>query len=101
MFDFYEILANAEQAVLDGITEAGGEYVSADACGLDYRAGKLYVTPDAIIAANSATLDYYGGFEYVDSEYVTTIGKYKIYSAESSRVMEAIETFFEKDEQIA
>ena len=39
-----------------------------------------------VLNRNRGTLDYYGGFEYVDKEFVDTIGDYTIYSQDGGRV---------------
>jgi hypothetical protein len=76
--------------------------VSAAKIGLDPRAGYVYVDleDEAIVAEshNIRSLDYYGGFEYVDEDAVSTIGNYKIYSADSERVAGALEYFEEHNE---
>ena len=41
--------------------------------------------------AESRSLNYYGGFEYVDLEYVMAIGGYVIYSGEDSRVQSVLQ----------
>lgn len=76
-------------------------YVSADALGLDVQAGMVYVSPagyvgDGFIACNSpGSLDYYGGFEYVDKDCITHVGGTKIYSGEDSRVAGCLEHYNE------
>lgn len=68
--------------------------------GLDRRAGYvLFVNEDCIaIEGDGHMLDYYGGFEYVDKEYVRVMGDWKFYFAEDQRVRDHIETYFEKEE---
>lgn len=70
--------------------------VRADEIGLDSRCGMVWVDVEgeAIIVHKSRerTLNYYGGFEYIDSEYVINVGEYVIYR-EHDRVMECIERF--------
>jgi hypothetical protein len=78
------------------------ERVSADKLGLDIRAGyRLYVNEDCIAASggDTRTLNYYGGFEYVDSEYVQTVGDYTFYMADDERVREHIATYFDRAEE--
>lgn len=68
---------------------------------MDARAfGKFYWNYDCIIvpAANRKSLDYYGGFEYIDSDYVKQYGDYVIYSAEADRVQEVLEALFDSEE---
>lgn len=76
--------------------------VSATAIGLDIRAGYVYVdTEDECIIADRGSvgsLDYYGGFEYVDGDAVSQIGRYKIYSADSERVADALDYYRDEHE---
>jgi hypothetical protein len=44
-----------------------------------------------ILARNRRTLDYYGGFEYIEEEHVSCFGDYVIYSGEHSRVSEVLD----------
>ena len=80
--------------------------VSASDLNLDYRAGYgLYIDADyagAIIVEKSrkASLEYYGGFEYINRDLVSEIGDYTIYYADeesdSCRVRDAIASYDEK-----
>lgn len=74
------------------------EPCKASELGLDYRAGgSLFVSEDCIaVEGGSSALDYYGGFEYVDKDYVQVVGDWKFYFADDSRVRDHIETYFEK-----
>ena len=73
--------------------------VSAEAVGLDRRAGYVFVSTEegwiAAVAGNVRSLEYYGGFEYVDEK--LSIGEMTFYSSDSSRVADAIEYY--NDEQ--
>lgn len=72
--------------------------------GLDKRAiGLFWYNYDCIIipAEGRRALDYYGGFEYIDSDYVTQYGEYVVYSAEADRVQEVIGSIFESFEECA
>jgi len=63
---------------------------------LDVRAGSTFwVTSDAIIVPKYAdnTLQYYGGFEYVDKPFRTEIGDYVFYLSEDSRVSDHLEYY--------
>lgn len=64
--------------------------VPAHELGLDSRCGMVYVGEDFIASPNPGGLDYYGGFEYIDSEYTQSLGAWKLYSNESDRVAEAL-----------
>lgn len=75
------------------------EQVSADELGLDRRCGRVWVCEDFIaVEGGSQSLDYYGGFEYVDRDCVTVMGDYKFYSAEDDRVRDAIDVYYETAE---
>ena len=69
--------------------------VSAEAVGLDHRAGYVFVSTEegwiAAVAGNVRSLEYYGGFEYVDDK--LSIGDITFYSSDSSRVADAIEYY--------
>lgn len=71
--------------------------VRAEELGLDRRCGRLYIDDEciAVAADNDRTLQYYGGFEYVDKEYRTEIGGYVFYSREDGRVEDCMDTFAE------
>jgi hypothetical protein len=75
--------------------------VSAVELGLDVRCGSAYVgeNTDCIVvdSGNERSYNYYGGFEYIDSEDVRKIGDYVIYLDTSERVRDALECLMEKD----
>jgi hypothetical protein len=78
------------------------EYVPADSLGLDRRAAyRLWVNDDCIIVdkGNDRTLQYYGGFEYVDKEYRIEMGDYVIYLSDDDRVQGHIDTHYQRDEE--
>ena len=63
--------------------------VSAEQLGLDPRAAScLWVDDDCIVVEKQQdrSLQYYGGFEYVDKECRTEVGDYVVYFAENNRV---------------
>lgn len=72
--------------------------VRADKIGLDSRAGAVYVDVDndLIITGhhNVRSLEYYGGFEYIDDEATMSVGEFKIYGIEQNdRVEDALEFY--------
>lgn len=77
--------------------------VTANKIGLDIRAGRVWIDLDSqliIVGDDSVrTLEYYGGFEYVDDACTVTIGRYKIYNAESSRVEGCLQQYEELVEE--
>jgi hypothetical protein len=91
----YDVVYDAEQAMAQYLQE-NAEQVCASKLGLDARAGRVWVTEDAVVRQGHAgSLDYYGGFEYVDKEYVTQMGDYKVYFADDERVAECLERYAE------
>ena len=69
--------------------------------GLDPRAGyNLFINEDyiAVSKGNRRTLDYYGGFEYVDEEHVTVLGDMVFYSADDERVQNHLNEFYEQED---
>jgi hypothetical protein len=72
--------------------------VQAEQLGLDPRAGyRLYIDDECIAVSmdNDRSLQYYGGFEYVDKEYRTEMGGYVFYNREDNRVQEHMERYEE------
>lgn len=90
----YEVDQEVEQ-IVSTYTQVKPEQL-----GLDSRsASYLYVNSDYIVCANrhQRTLDYYGGFEYVDREFVFSMGDYTFYSREDSRVDDHLDTYFSNE----
>jgi hypothetical protein len=79
----------------------GMRRVSATELGLDQRCGFAYVDEDmeciVVDSARARSFNYYGGFEYIDSEDVRALGDYTIYMSSSSRVSDALESLMERD----
>jgi hypothetical protein len=74
--------------------------VTANDLGLDMRCGRAYVgeNNDCIIVEGDARgFNYYGGFEYIDSEDKRTLGDYTVFLDTSERVRDALECLMEKD----
>ena len=72
--------------------------------GLDERAlGLFWYNLDCIVvpADRRQRLDYYGGFEYVDPDFVKQYGEYIVYSAEDGRVSEVIDCIVDSFEEMA
>ena len=93
-----EINAKVEELIDEEFRE-----VTAKEVGLDKRSAyQLLINEDyiAIRRSNRRSLDYYGGFEYVDEEHVTVLGDYVFYSSDDERVQGHLDEFFlqEKEE---
>lgn len=91
--DFYRLIDEVTELSENYVTTMGK--VPANRLGLDPRCGKLFVSTDcvAVYKENDRGLMYYGGFEYVDKLHRHEIGDYVFYSAEDSRVSDAIEYY--------
>jgi hypothetical protein len=74
--------------------------VNGSAVNLDQRCYGLHVIDDMIIVHknNDRSLQYYGGFEYVDSDFRSEFGEWVIYYSDDDRVRECIEYFNEQSE---
>lgn len=91
---------------LEGVTKQVEEHLKgfeviqdANRLGLDPRSGyKFWIGDQHIVVeqVRSGSLNYYGGFEYVDREHITSIGGYVFYAALDSRVAEALDLFHDR-----
>ena len=83
--DFCEQMTEKARRFVGQMTE-----VTAEQLGLDPRSfwGVAYVDESAIVVIKeqTRTLDYYGGFDYVDRDYRREVGDYVFYLAEDDRV---------------
>ena len=93
----WELERKVEELVMQYLEDSGAVYVGADLLGLDYRCGRVHISVEEdFIAVNSTySIEYYGGFEYIDSDYKTTIGHITFYSSDHSRVRDAIDYYKE------
>ena len=93
----WELEQQVEELVMKYLEESGAVYVGADMVGLDYRCGRVHISVEEdFVAVNGRySIDYYGGFEYIDSDYITTIGRVTFYSGETSRVRDCISYYKE------
>lgn len=104
--DVYEFNRKVSDLFLEELSACGYEIVAPQDLGLDPRAAyELYVSKGeyegcGVIAckdSNTRTLNYYGGFEYVNPEHVSTFGEWTVYSEEDSRVKSALDVYFERE----
>ena len=94
----WELEQQVEELVNRYIEESEAVCVSSEQVGLDYRCGRVYVSvADDFVAVSGSgsSINYYGGFEYIDSDYITTIGHITFYSGDHSRVRDAIDYYKE------
>lgn len=101
MHMFYEIDSRVADIVETYIAEEC-KVGDREKTGLDPRAfpGKFFYNEDCIVVTDSMnrSVRYYGGFEYIDSDYVRFYGDYVIYSAEHERVRDVIDSLMETAE---
>ena len=93
----WELEQQVENLVMRFLEESEAVHVNAAQVGLDHRCGSVHVSvSEDFIAVNSTySIEYYGGFEYIDSDYKSTIGHMTFYSGEHSRVRDAIDYYKE------
>ena len=99
--EFEKLIIAINETVTEFFENSNTVEVSAAECGLDKRAGNLFVsTKGGFIAARYPnSLEYYGGFEYISSEFRERIGDFTFYFDGSSRVDEAIEFYKHNNQQ--
>ena len=100
----WELQEQIECIVDQYFEDASAQRVSAEAVGLDCRAGYLFISTEEgwIASRNTRSLEYYGGFEYISEEHKVTVGEITFYSSDHSRVADAIECyndFLEKERE--
>lgn len=89
MTDFYEI-DNLVDEIVGQMKRVRSEEI-----GLDGRCGTVYIDYDFVCVnvRNQQTIEYYGGFEYIDKEFVKTYGDYVFYSRDHDRVNDCLDYF--------
>ncbi len=101
MADLYTITKLMNEMV-DQLIDDEFRSVKPKEVGLDARtAYELFINEDyiAIRKDNRRSLDYYGGFEYVDEEHVTVLGDYVFYSSDDERVQGHLDEFFMQEKE--
>jgi hypothetical protein len=94
MDTFYDIMESADRQVRDMIQ--GWTMVRPDEVGLDRRAGyDLWISDEGLITSKGSdrTLQYYGGFEYVDKDFRMELGDWVMYSSEDERVQDCLDHY--------
>ena len=91
-----ELLSEMNSKV-EGLIDEEFREVTPKEIGLDSRAGyRFFINEDyiAVSRGNRRSLDYYGGFEYVDEEHITVLGDMVFYSSDDERVQGHLDEFF-------
>ena len=65
--------------------------------GLDFRCGRILISVDEgfVAACSPRSIEYYGGWEYIDSEFKLDAGDYRFYDREADRVDAVIQYYRE------
>ena len=97
----WELQEQIEQVVDQYFEDAAAIRVSAEAVGLDARAGYVFISTEEgwIASRNTRSLDYYGGFEYISEEHKVTVGEITFYSNDHDRVADALEYYNAQQEK--
>jgi len=97
--DTLEMLDEIQYAVERHVQ--GLRRVTANELGLDIRCGRAYVGENLdciIVDGDARSFNYYGGFEYIDSEDIRKLGDYTIFLDTSDRVRDALECLMEAED---
>ena len=97
----WELQEQIECMVDQYFEDSGAQRVSAEAVGLDHRAGYVFISTEEgwIASRNTRSLEYYGGFEYIGEEYRVVVGEITFYSSDHSRVADAIEYYNDEEQR--
>lgn len=86
--------------IINKIIKNEFQEISPSNIGLDHRsASRLWVSEDWIAVKNHELdlLTYYGGFEYVDEEFIMFMGSFVLFSVEDVWVAQHISYLFDTD----
>ena len=86
----------AEQFIKDSNTiEIGSPGL--EELGLDSRCGRILISEEEgfVAVRNARSIEYYGGWEYIDSELKLDAGNYRFYNSEADRVDRVIRCYQE------
>jgi glutathione synthase/RimK-type ligase-like ATP-grasp enzyme len=95
----YDLIDSVEEKTRRFVND-NMDLVPASDLGLDLRCGRLFVNEDGIAVSKDGdrSLQYYGGFEYVDKDYRNELGDYVFYTVDDDRVREHVEQYLEQEE---
>lgn len=95
MYKLVETIENAVEAYIkqSDVVEIGA--LGLNELGLDFRCGRILISVNEgfVAACNPRSIEYYGGWEYIDSEYKLDAGDYRFYDSEASRASSVIENY--------
>ena len=97
MYKLQQTIENAVQKYIEesDVVEIGS--LGLEELGLDFRCGRILISVDEgfVAACNPRSIEYYGGFEYIDSEFKLDAGDYRFYDSEADRVDRVIQFYRE------
>ena len=97
MYKLYETIENAVQQYIEesDVVEIGAKGL--EELGLDFRCGRILISVNEgfVAACNPRSIEYYGGWEYIDSEYKLDAGDYRFYDRDADRVDRVIQYYRE------
>ena len=97
MYKLQQTIENAVQKYIEesDVVEIGSRGL--EELGLDFRCGRILISVDEgfVAACNPRSIEYYGGFEYIDSEFKLDAGDYRFYDSEADRVDRVIQFYRE------
>ena len=97
MYKLNQTIDNAVQKYIEEseVVEIGSHGL--EELGLDFRCGRILISVDEgfVAACSPRSIEYYGGWEYIDSEYKLDAGDYRFYDREAGRVDAVIQYYRE------
>jgi len=88
MYKLEQTIENAVQQYIEesDVVEIGPKGL--EELGLDFRCGRILISvnEDFVAACSPRSIEYYGGWEYIDSEFKLDAGGYRFYDREADRV---------------
>jgi len=88
MYKLHQTIENAVQKYIEesDVVEIGA--TGLQELGLDFRCGRILISVDEgfVASCNPRSIEYYGGWEYIDSEFKLDAGDYRFYDSEADRV---------------
>ena len=97
MYKLQQTIENAVQKYIEesDCVEIGSRGL--EELGLDFRCGRILISVEGgfVAACNPSSIEYYGGWEYIDSEYKLDAGDYRFYDRDAGRVDAVIQYYRE------
>jgi len=98
----WELEEKIEELLEEYMESSGAVKVSAAAVGLDRRCGFVWISTDEnwlAVEGSTRTIDYYGGFEYIDEQAKKTIDRYTFYEGECERIESCLDFYSARNKE--